>query len=378
LPRAKALLKAEKARATNIAKSSVSNVVFDNAIQYTGCDEIDWAVPSNFNFGSMGGCLTLSEMKAELDNMYTYSQSNSLNIVSQKQDASPTNQTTWGNPSGTITNNGLTYSGQGTTRWNPETIWYVRITGNEDSTPEGTKPQILFTSMIHSRELSALMNNIYFMWYIIENYETDDAIKELVDNNELYFVPVVNPDGLRWNEHLSPGGGGMQRKNLRPNTGPTTNTTPDRGVDLNRNFDYYWGLNNIGSSGTQSSGTYRGPSPASEPETQIMVDFISSRNFETGVWNHSFTNSLPHPYGGVPTLNSGREDEFHRWHEEMSRYNRYLYGATIFYESNGIPDDWMLGGAPDNNGSTGFNQAVLATNTRTRWFKRRWFLAKFI
>ena len=27
-------------------------------------------------------------------------------------------------------------------------------------------------------------------------------LQELVDNNELYFVPVVNPDGLSWNEHL--------------------------------------------------------------------------------------------------------------------------------------------------------------------------------
>jgi hypothetical protein len=37
--------------------------------------------------------------------------------------------------------------------------------------------------MIHSRELSALMGNIYFMWYIIENYNIDPTIKELVDKN---------------------------------------------------------------------------------------------------------------------------------------------------------------------------------------------------
>lgn len=309
----------------------------------------------------MGGCLTVDEMKTELDEMRNFSVTNGLDIVSQKLDASPTGQTTWGNPSNTIFNNGLTYSGISSSRWNPETIYYVRITGNESTTPENTKPQILFTSMIHSREVSALMNNIYFMWYLIENYNTNDAVKELVDNNELYFVPIVNPDGLRWNEHLSPNGGGMQRKNTRPNTGSNSSSTSIRGVDLNRNFDYYWGYNNVGSSGSQTSNTYRGPSPSSEPETQIMEDFILSRNFQTAVWNHSYANSVPHPYGGVPSLNSGREDEFYSWHEEMTRYNRYLYGATIFYESNGIPDDWMLGGAPDNNGSTGSGQAILGT-----------------
>ncbi|MGS2725624.1 M14 family zinc carboxypeptidase [Psychroserpens sp. BH13MA-6] len=361
LPKAIAALNAEKAVAANAGERSISSVVLDNVIQYAECDEIPWVTPSNFNLGSMAGCLTYSEMKSELDDMYAYSQSNGLDIVSQKANASSTGQTTWGNPASTITNNGLTYSGQGTTRWNPETIWYVRITGNQSSVPENSKPQMLFTSMIHSREVSALMNNIFFMWYIIENYNTDPAIQELVDNNELYFVPVVNPDGLRWNEHLNPNGGGLQRKNLRPNTGGTGNTSNNRGVDLNRNFDYFWGINNIGSSGTQTSGTYRGPSPESEPETQIMVDFITNRNIKSAVWNHSFANSVPHPYGGVPSQSSGREDEYYRWHEEMTRYNRYLYGATIFYESNGLPDDWMMGGAPDNNGSTGSGQGIIAT-----------------
>ena len=206
------------------------------------------------------------------------------------------------------------------------------------------------------------------MWYLIENYNTDPAIKELVDNNELYFVPVVNPDGLRWNEHLDAvadglvdDGGQFQRKNLRPLTGGTTNTTTTRGVDLNRNFDYYWNYNNVGSSGTPTGGTYRGPSAESEPETQIMVDFINTRNIKSAVWNHSFANSVPHPYGGEPTDSSGREDEYYKWHEEMTRYNRYLYGATIFYESNGLPDDWMMGGVADNNGSTGSGQAIIAT-----------------
>ncbi len=344
-------------------RSSITNVIMDNALQYNGCEEVDWTIPNNFNLGSMGGCLTLAEMKSELDDMRNYSVSNGLNIVSAKQDASPTGQTTWGNPASNITNNGQTYQGIGPSnhRWNPDTIYYVRITGNESSTTEGTKPQMLFTSMIHSREVSALMSNIYFMWYLIENYDTDPGVKELVDNNELYFVPAVNPDGLRWNERLSSTGGGLQRKNLRPNTGSTNSTTSARGVDLNRNFDYFWGSAGSGSSGTPSSDSYRGPSAASEPETQIMVDFINSRGFKTAIWNHSFANTIPHPYGGNPGFVSGREDEMHRWHADMTKFNRYVSGATIFTPANGIADDWMLGGNADSNNSTGCSQNILAT-----------------
>ncbi|MDY2587806.1 M14 family zinc carboxypeptidase [Winogradskyella aquimaris] len=367
LPNAQILLNIEKSRtlaqrnAQFELRGSISETLLDNYLQYGELNEKDWLTPTEFNLGSMGGCLTLSEMEAELDDMRTYSVNNGLNIVSVKQDASSTGQTTWGNPSGTITNNGLTYTGIGGTRWNPNTIYYVRITGNESSTPEGTKPQMLFTSMIHAREVSALMNNIYFMWYIIENYNTDPAIKNLVDNNELYFVPVVNPDGLRWNQHLSATGGGMQRKNLRPGAGGTSNTSSNRGVDLNRNFDYFWGSAGTGSSGTSTSDSYRGPSAASEPETQIMVDFILSRNFKTAIWNHTFANSIPHPYGGNPSFVSGREDEMHRWHEDMTKYNRYVSGATIFTPANGIADDWMVGGSADGNGSIGSGQNILAT-----------------
>lgn len=367
LPNALMQLEFEKARTLTqrdmqlAQRGSISETLIESYLQYGELNEKDWLTPTEFNLGSMGGCLTLSEMEAELDDMRTYSVNNGLDIVSVKQDASPTGQTTWGNPSSSITNNGLTYSGIGTTNWDPSTIYYVRITGNESSTTEGTKPQMLFTSMIHAREVSALMNNIYFMWHIIENYNTDPAIKNLVDNNELYFVPVVNPDGLRWNEHLNSSGGAMQRKNLRPNTGGNTNTSSNRGVDLNRNYDYFWGTAGTGSSATTTSDSYRGPSAASEPETQIMVDFILNRNFKTAIWNHTWANSIPHPYGGNPSFVSGREDEMHKWHEDMTKYNRYVSGATIFTPANGIADDWMVGGSMDANGSTGSGQNILAT-----------------
>lgn len=354
--------RAHRAIANNTqARSSIASTVLDNYLQYSEIDEKDWTKPLNFELGSMGGCYTISQVEAELDQMRTYSQTNSLDIVSVKQDASPTGQTTWGNPSGTITNNGLTYTGQGTSRWDPQTIYYIRITGSESTTAEGTKPQLLFTSMIHSREVNALMGNMYFMWYLIENYNSDPAIQELVDNNELYFIPVVNPDGLRWNEHVSSSGGAMQRKNLRPNTGGTGNTSVNRGVDLNRNFDYFWGTAGTGSSGTPSSDSYRGPSAASEPETQIIVDFTLARNFKTAIWNHTFANSIPHPYGGNPSFVSGKEDEMHGMHEDMTKYNRYVSGATIFTPANGIADDWMVGGSADTNGSTGSGQSILAT-----------------
>ena len=44
-----------------------------------------------------------------------------------------------------------------------------------------------------------------------------------------------------------------------------------RGVDLNRNYEWGWGNQCQGSSGTTTGETYRGPYEGSEPEAQAMI-----------------------------------------------------------------------------------------------------------
>ncbi|WP_299385803.1 M14 family zinc carboxypeptidase, partial [uncultured Lacinutrix sp.] len=355
MPNALSQLKAEKAKSqakrfralqgSSQNKSSIANTGLDNYLQdNNNPTEIDWGVPSNFNLGSMGGCLTVSETETEMAEMVTYA--SSLNIISPVLDAS--SETTYGN----------SYTGGGVyDTWSGKKVKYLRITGNHSTSPEGSKPQILFTSMIHSREAASLMQNIYFMWYLLENYEIDPAIKNLVDNNELYFIPIVNPDGLLWNEQRDPNGGGQQRKNLRP---VGTNNSESRGVDVNRNFDYFWGADGTGSTNDPTDQTYRGPNPFSEPESRILRDFVLARNFKTVLMHHTAANGIPHPYGGNPSNVSGKEDEMHKWHEDMTKYNRYVSGATIFNPANGIADDWMLGGIADGGSST---QSYSTNNT---------------
>jgi len=52
-------------------------------------------------------------------------------------------------------------------------------------------------------------------------------------------------------------------------------------VDLNRNFPHNWGP--IGAPGDSQ---YAGPAPASEPETQAMVAFISQLRPDIAIWYH--------------------------------------------------------------------------------------------
>ncbi|MEL0457596.1 M14 family zinc carboxypeptidase, partial [Flavobacteriaceae bacterium SZ-1-7] len=345
LPLAKAQLsslksKPKKGQSDYAQKSlSLQNIAVGNPAQHDECGEINWAVPNNFQLGSMGGCLTVSETLAQLDLM----RSLYPNLISVKSDASSTGQTTHGNSTG------------GTT-WPGQTVYYVRISDNPDI-DEANEPETLITGMTHSREVNSLMNVMYFMWYILENYNTDPFIKNVVDNQELYFVPIVNPDGLRWNEVIAPSGGGLQRKNLRPGTadnGSSSSSNNVRGVDLNRNFNYYWGWDNSGSSPTTSSNVYRGPSAGSEPETQILQDFVTSHDFKIAVNHHGGLNSIvTSSYNGsISAADSGREDEYAKLCHDLTQYNRYIYGSApnTLYEANGDTNDWMLGGPPVSSG----------------------------
>src|SRR5690606_2209606 len=104
------------------------------------------------------------------------------------------------------------------------------------------EPEVLYDALHHAREPASLSQLIFYMWYLLENYGTNDEVTYLVDSTEMYFVPCVNPDGYVYNWNNHPTGGGMWRKNRRVNGNGTF------GVDLNRNYGHEWGYNNTGSS----------------------------------------------------------------------------------------------------------------------------------
>lgn len=330
LPFAKADLQLQKLKKNNAANknSSLKNTTIGNITHRFENTEIDWAVPNNFQLGaSFGGCLTVDETNAQLDLMKTLYP----DLITTKVNASPTNQ--------------LTIGGR--------TVYVVKIS---NSSITGTKPQTLYTGMTHSREVSSLMNLTYFMWYLLENYATDPDVKNLVDNHELYFIPIVNPDGLAYNQEQAPTGGGMQRKNRR-DTG-ACGTFVD-GIDLNRNWGTYWGYDDQGSSPNGCSDTYRGTAGFSEAETTIIRDFFLLNNFKTSVNHHAYKNAALHGRAafyhtnnntanpGVPT---GRENEYYQYSHDMTQFSRYAYGSSpnISYWNNGNCNDWMGEGSGKN------------------------------
>ena len=323
LPRARRQLQESRSQSSLYRSYSVDELL-NNVGQYNECDEIDWAVPANWKLNDatnypaetnhFGGCLTYQMVQDELDLMKTLYP----NIISTKTNASPSNQ--------------LTYEGR--------TVWMVRISDNPD-TDETEEAETLYQSLIHSRESATIMNQLYFMWYILENYASDPAIQNLVNNQELYFIPVFNPDGFEYNRTQAPNGGGGQRKNRNVDVGGCG--TYLFGVDLNRNSAYYWG--NGGSSTNGCNDTYMGTGQFSENETQIMRDFFLQHDFKLSLNHHSYKNAMLHAYAGT-TITNPRPDEYSKYNHDMTYYNRYAHGPSTSISSlnSGNMNDWMLGG----------------------------------
>jgi hypothetical protein len=153
---------------------------------------------------------------------------------------------------------------------------------------DGSKPAVLYLGAQHAREWITPEMVRRLMHYFVDNYDTDKQIRRLVDKNELWFVPVANPDGYDWT--FEPGQR-LWRKNLRDNNGNGT-IEPGDGVDLNRNLAYKWGYDNEGSSPDPASETYRGPGPTSEPESKAIDALARRVGFEFFVNYHSAAELL--------------------------------------------------------------------------------------
>ncbi len=135
------------------------------------------------------------------------------------------------------------------------------ITVSFDVDNAESKPALLYTGTIHAREWIGNELAVKFIEYVVDNYEYNPQLIDILNSNTLYMVPCLNPDGFEYSmKHFS-----FWRKNRRLNHDGTY------GVDLNRNFSYGF----PGSKNT-SSNVYSGPKAFSEPETQAIKQFVDS------------------------------------------------------------------------------------------------------
>ena len=268
--------------------------------------------------GSMGGFRTLAEIEQEMDRLAS------------------------------------TYPGQVSPKFSIGTsiqgrdIWAMRVSDNP-SIQEAGEPTAWFDAIHHAREPMSGESLLLYADHLGSNYGSDPRVTRLVDTRNNIFIPCANPDGYEYNRQIAPNGGGMWRKNRRNNGGGSY------GVDMNRNYDWEWGPQWGGSSGSPSSETYRGTAPFSEPETQGLRDYLAIAPPGVSVSAHSYSNLWLYPWG-YDTIYTVDDPIFRAYGARFTANNGWPYGTgwEVLYIANGVADDYHYG----QHGSISFTPEI--------------------
>jgi carboxypeptidase T len=193
-------------------------------------------------------------------------------------------------------------------------VWALKVTSNAQA-DTSNKPGIVITGTHHSREWATPEVTLDMADELIHSYDSNPDSKRRLDNGELWFIPVLNPDGFQYSKTDD----NMWRKNRTPvMTLPNGKASPDGkplgyGVDPNRN---YWDGNpdhmqyfradgdtptstsdDIGASDDPNDETFRG-NPGQEPEIKGVMNLEYHHGNIHGVLDHhSYGNQLLYPWG---------------------------------------------------------------------------------
>jgi carboxypeptidase T len=214
----------------------------------------------------------------------------------------------------------------------------IRINPNatDGLTPSGL-PGMFLVGAHHAREHLSVEVPILFAKYLVEKYNTDKTIQDLLNKRDFFVVPMLNVDGAEYD--IESGSYKMWRKNR---ASPNARCA---GVDLNRNYGYKWGTG--GSSNDPCSDIYMGPKAFSEPETVAVKNFVEGHpNLKVLLTLHSYSELVLYPWGQSNDPISKKEDHdtFKKMADTMAGWNGYTpEQSSDLYITSGDTCDWAYG-----------------------------------
>ncbi|MBU0496387.1 MAG: hypothetical protein KKC68_03245 [Candidatus Thermoplasmatota archaeon] len=261
-------------------------------------------------------------------------------------------------------------------------IWLVKF--SDHVTDNEAEPEVLLMGAHHGDEKPSFEVLIYFIKYIIEKAKmpntdddgdglinedmfdgidndgdgivdedpSEDRVRTILNETEIYVVPMVNPDGVEFE----------WRKNRAPNYGPdgTASYITSYGVDLNRNYGYRWFFPNIFPDQynlewleDDHSWTYRGEKPFCENETQAIKTFVEAHDIQISLSYHDYGEWMVFPWMHTSRW-TPHELLFRSIGYNISQINKYelrIYGQygereylfPRFCGTPGSSENWLYG-----------------------------------
>ncbi|UCC10914.1 MAG: hypothetical protein JSW02_05960 [candidate division WOR-3 bacterium] len=185
----------------------------------------------------------------------------------------------------------------------------MRISDNADL--DETEPAVHFEANVHGDEKIGWGVSFSMIKYLVEEYDNDPYVQQLVDSREIWIAPMVNTDGFV--NHTRYNG---------------------RGVDLNRNWGWMWG--NEYSCGSDFM---------SENEAWYFGEHFWRHPFVTYVSFHAGTIYISEPWSYTTYLQPPEQNLIHHLSQGYASNTGYPYGqgSIGMYPINGCTKDYDYG-----------------------------------
>ena len=192
--------------------------------------------------------------------------------------------------------------------------------------------KVLFVGGIHAREdfsvmLCMKMIDYYCHYYSEEKNFDGFDVKKIIDNIDMYFVPVANPDGLNIVHHGIEASSNYEALKVMQIWGKdhTYWKANANGVDLNKNFDDgNWEIRTcVNGTEVPCSDRFKGFAPNSEPETRALINFCNENNFSLMVTYHCSGNCTFWADNGTHHMFNGLDEKIM---DELNK--KYIYRKT--------------------------------------------------
>ncbi|MBN2447343.1 MAG: ankyrin repeat domain-containing protein [Phycisphaerae bacterium] len=193
---------------------------------------------------------------------------------------------------------GLSYQGRH--------LWALRISDNVGV--EEDEPEFTYISTMHGDEIVGVKMCMLLIDELLTNYGSDAQITNIVNEVDLWIVPLMNPDGYD------------RTSRTRYNA---------QGYDLNRNFPDYGEAND----------------PTGRPtEVQVVMNWRNGRHFVTSANFHGGALVVNYPYDNE--LTGTRYTDFNNLEiyisEEYSQHNSPMWNSSSFYHGITLGADWYI------------------------------------
>ncbi|OFX80902.1 MAG: hypothetical protein A2X12_02120 [Bacteroidetes bacterium GWE2_29_8] len=206
---------------------------------------------------------------------------------------------------------------------NGKKLLFLKISDNVSK--HEAEPELMYSAAIHGNEPGSYVLMLRLSDYLLSNYQSDNFIRTLIDNTQIWINPLANPDGMYALSDNSIYGGTRFNAN---------------GVDINRNFpDYVLGNNPDGEE--------------QQKETKEFISFFKQHNFILSANFHSGTEVLNYPYDCLAELHADNNyfvnicrkyaDTAHVYSNNtyMTAYNNGITNGYAWYSVYGGRQDYL-------------------------------------